>query len=132
MEDPVETDEGVVDLPGLGLNDLDKPIRLVVNQDAVPVFGVDTPFLLARGGEVGVVTLLEAVDFSCPCPTASWYFPLLIILGKAFNVLNAFFVFSIDLTLNIGRCLIFVGEESPLAESDVFEFLCLLYPPPVL
>ena len=126
VEDPVEADEGVVDLVGLGLNDLDKPIRLVVNQDAVPVLGADTPFLVGRGGDVGVVTRLGAVDLTCPTPCASWYFPLLIILGNAFNVLNAFFVFSIDLTLNIGRCRIFVGEESPLAESDVLEFLCLL------
>ena len=67
MEDPVEADDGVVDLAGLGLNDLDKPIRLVVNQDEVPVLGADTPFLLARGGEVGVVTLLGSVDLICPC-----------------------------------------------------------------
>ena len=56
-----------MDLVGLGLNDLDKPNRLVVNQDAVPVFGAETPFLAAGGGEVGVVTLLGAVDLICPC-----------------------------------------------------------------
>ena len=67
LEDPVEADEGVVDLVGLGLNDLDKPIRLVVNQDAVPVLGAETPLLVGRGGEVGVVTLLGAVDLICPC-----------------------------------------------------------------
>lgn len=57
----------MVYLVGLGLNDLDNPNRLVVNQDAVPVFGAENPFLAGEGGEVGVVILLGAVDLICPC-----------------------------------------------------------------
>jgi hypothetical protein len=65
-EDAVEADEEVVlDLEGFA-NDFESPIRLVVNHDAVPVFGTEAPLPFA--GEVGVVTRLGAVDFTCPGP----------------------------------------------------------------
>jgi hypothetical protein len=127
------------------LKDLEIPNLRVVNHDEVPVLGADieepapTPF----GGGAESLTLASLVF--CGDEGASWElgpepevegifadtgigiggldltFSSLFILGKTLKFLNAFFVFSIDFTVNNCRC--FVGLVFLLPFLLVFVFV---------